>query len=130
MSPVSSLREVQSSSGAGGLNVLVPFQCQSLKTHAVVDTAAMVSLISMEKFQSICPGPLSGEAVRLHNAEKGSSMIAHFVPKLEFWLGHKQFTWNFYVAPITDDVLLGLDFLKSKKVIVDLQNDTLVMKDF
>ena len=44
-------------------------------------------------------------------------------------IGSTSFQWNVYVAPIDDDMLLGLDFLKYHNVIVDLVKDELVIKD-
>lgn len=42
--------------------------------------------------------------------------------------GSKPFKWDFYIAPITDPILLGLDFLKATRSQIDLDKNTLTVR--
>ena len=48
--------------------------------------------------------------------------VVHHVPLA---LGNKQFSWDIVVAPITDSLILGLDFLLSSNSVIDLENNVL-----
>lgn len=54
----------------------------------------------------------------------------HIVPGrlvrgVAFQTGTRSFTWDFCAAPMTDDVILGLDFLEGQNTIINLKHTAL-----
>jgi len=93
---------------------------------AVVDTGADATIISTETAQilGIRPGT---ERVKLLNAESDAEMTATGGVTVTIQLGEDCWKWPVYIAPIRDDVLLGMDFLKSVDAkIVAKQGDLMI----
>ena len=73
--------------------------------------------------------PKITEKVRLTGAEKGSVMYGEYVPSVKIQLGKHSFEWNVYIAPISDDCLLGLDFLMKHVSCLDFEKQILQIRD-
>ena len=84
---------------------------QGKQINAVVDTAAEVTIISDSVFREMEPKPPCLKNVILHTAGRDMKMEGFVVGPVALKLGNSTFPEAVYVAPIQDDMLLGLDFL-------------------
>ena len=103
----------------------VPVSLNQLFTQAVVDTAAGVSLISEPLYSRLEPRPRFIKGVTLHTACKELDMNGYILGPVHLRLGKRKYSMNLYVAPIENEMLLGLDFLRTYGVSLDLRNETL-----
>ncbi len=124
------LREVQFTSYYNGISLVIPLEVQGVKTHAIVDTAAQVSIISEDLTKLINPPLTSVEKVLLRGAGKSSSIIAKKNPNVHLEIGGRRYTWDLLVAPIADSFILGLDFLKTEGGKIDLVDDVVTLKGY
>ncbi|MEW8548623.1 MAG: retropepsin-like aspartic protease, partial [Candidatus Thiodiazotropha sp.] len=99
----------------------VPVVVQGEKINAVVDTAAEVTVISDTVFREMEPKPPCLKKVILHMAACDMKMTGLIVGPVTLRLGNTDFPEVVYVAPIHDDMLLGLDFLLKQKVNIKLK---------
>lgn len=103
-----------------GVSLIVPIKVNGFEISAVVDTGANVTVLSEELAHSL--GQLEVvEHCKLSCAAQKSGMMAKKVQGIILELGKKSFVTDVYIAPITDKVLLGLDFLKANDCIVNLK---------
>lgn len=112
-----------------GVSLIIPAKVSGLKVSPVVDTAAQVILISKSAWNRIRHQPPITETVILHGAEAGSRMEAQLAQSADLEVGGHVYQWNLHVAPIQDDLILGLDFLRAKGCILDLQQDIVRIAD-
>lgn len=106
-----------------GASLLIPVKLNGLKTLAVVDTAAQVTVVSRRIWNQLRRPPPTPETVILHGAEVGSRMEAKLAKQVHLDIGGQVHRWDIHVAPIQDDLILGLDFLRAKGCTLDLQQD-------
>ena len=109
-------------------NILrIPVSVNGVEIHAVVDSAAEVTFISDGIYRRLSPKPETVKTVRLHTVRKNLDMLGFVVGPVEVKLEDNIFKEWVYVAPIEDDMLLGLDFLKKYKVDINISTLTLVL---
>ena len=99
---------------------------QNVPVKAVVDTAAEVTIISDRIFNEMDPKPPCLRRVTLYTAGRDLSMQGFVVGPVQLKLGKNIFPETVYVAPIQDDMLLGLDFLLRQKVDLELNDRCMV----
>ena len=99
----------------------VPIEVQGMRLQAVVDTAAHVTLVSEEFYKSLDPAPPIHKEVVMNTAGKGMQMNGFIAGPFQVILGTHQFSVDIYVAPIEEEMLLGLDFLESNGVSLHLK---------
>lgn len=106
------------------MTITVETLLNGVLTNAVVDTAAMVTLVREDYFKIISfQGKLGPTCILTGISEDPlSGQIIHNVP---ITIGSQTFLHSVCVAPINDVCLLGLDFLKATGSIIDLSNDIL-----
>ena len=109
-----------------GLSMVVPVKINGIRTLATVDTAAQKTIISKDLYSKLDP-VRRGKEVHLCNAEKDKTMTGFHLPSLTIELGANTYTWDVIVAPISNQVLLGIDFLKHLHIIVDLSQNALCL---
>ncbi|XP_063411243.1 uncharacterized protein LOC134694174 [Mytilus trossulus] len=97
---------------------------QGQSVISVVDTAAEVTIISDKDFESFIKKPPIKRKTTMQAAERGMHMDAFVVGPVEMKIGERTYRTDIYVAPITNDILLGLDFLVRAKIV--LQKGTLL----
>ena len=102
---------------------------QNQSTVAVVDTAAEVTIVSDKVFNSWKVKPKVLQHLNMHAAGRGMLMKSFITGPVDIVVGSTTFRWKVYIAPIDDDMLLGLDFLKHHNVVVDLIKDQLIIQD-
>ena len=96
--------------------------------RAVVDTAAQVTLISDKVLKKLEPTPLVIREVTLQNAGRDLPMKGVVVGPVTIQLGQLCVNEDVHVAPIEDDMLLGLDFLRRHKVDIHIKDLELIME--
>ena len=97
----------------------VPMFIHGTEVHAVVDTGAEVTVLSQQFFKKLKDTPALRKSRRkLVVAEAGRAMKSCGTADLEMKIGDLTFIWPVFVAPISDDVLLGCDVLYDKDILV------------
>jgi len=91
----------------------------------VVDSAAEVTIISDKFFQSLERKPLIKRKTTMHEAGRGMQMDAFVAGPFELKVGSTTYRTDIYVAPIDDEMLLGLDFIFKAKAILDCAKQVL-----
>ena len=110
---------------SNGVMFRVPVEVQGMQLQAVVDTAAQVTLVSEEFYKSLDPAPPIRKEVVMNTAGKGMQMNGYIAGPFQVVLGTHLFTVENYVAPIEEDMLLGLDFLEANGVSLHLKEKEL-----
>ena len=92
-------------------SILLPIKVNGYRTHAVVDTGAQATILS-ERVASRLERPLRYQGkVQLKGPDEGSYIPARMSENAELFIGDHLYHWHVYVAPIRDDIILGLDFV-------------------
>jgi predicted aspartyl protease len=125
---ISAVREIITHIKPSGSSISIPVEINSLKISAVVDTAAQVTVINKNLLKQMKPNPVLGNLIKLTNAEKGKSINSRMI-QVRLVIGKNTFKVAAFAAPISDAMLLGLDFLKVQKAIVNLKENTLKLGD-
>ena len=94
------------------------------KFSSIIDTACQVTVLSTDIFHDH-ETLKNSEKVWLRGAGKNSRMPGHFVEHVPCKIGGISYEISAYIAPITDPMLLGLDFLRAHDAHIDLVNQTL-----
>ena len=93
-------------------------------TKAIVDSAAMVTLVQDSYFREVCSPQYEGQICILTGI--GTDPVqGYLVPNVPITVGTQTFLHTVCVAPIKDTFLLGLDFLKATGSQLDLGHDVL-----
>ena len=106
------------------LTISVSAGINGYETEAVIDSAAMITLIQEKYFRSIYTPNEWGVSVRLTGIG-GEHVMGKMVHNVPFTFGDQTFLHTVCVAPIKELCLLGLDFLKATGCVLDLANDIL-----
>ena len=104
----------------------VPVIVAGSPVTAVVDTAAQVTIMSEELSRKLGLGVGSCDPIRLVTAD-GTSLVGRLIPAVLLQLGSRSYSWGIYSGPITDQLILGLDFLSTYRCIIDLDSNFLVV---
>ncbi|KAH3854516.1 hypothetical protein DPMN_097059 [Dreissena polymorpha] len=105
----------------------IPLKLQSVETNAVIDTAAEVPIISDMDYHTLPESPRIIKKLRLNTADRDMSMSGFVCGPLTIKIGESEFEENVYVAPIQDDMLLGLDFMRKYKMLVNIPEEHVSM---
>jgi predicted aspartyl protease len=97
--------------------------------EAAVDTAAEVTIILEEVFQTLEPRPQVLRETTMHAAGRGMVMKTLVVGPVSLQIGYKSYETEVYVAPIKDEMLLGLNFMVEFGVVVNLRDRTFKIGD-
>ena len=110
--------------------MIVPVTINKRRVNAVIDSGAQVSVISQE-FHSSFKSTLGrfSHSVNLKTAGIDDFMKASLLNDIQIGIGAETFNWKLYVAPITDQCIIGLDFLKATGAVIDLENGTLTLNN-
>lgn len=93
--------------------------------EAAVDTAAEVTIISDKVYATLEPRPRVLKETMMHAAGRGMVMKTVVVGPVYLKIGSRSYATEVYVAPIKDDMLLGLNFMVTYGVVLDLKSHTL-----
>ena len=110
---------------SNGVMLRVPVEVQGMQLQAVVDTAAQMTLVSEEFYKLLDPAPPIRREVVMNTAAKGMQINGYIAGPFQVDLGTHQFSVEIYVAPIEEEMLLGLDFLEANGVSLHLNEKKL-----
>ena len=108
-------------------NMVVPVHVNERKVPAVVDTAADVTIISMECARSIGINMDSTIPFLMKGAFIGTETEGRLIKNIQLKIGKHTYTWDLVIAPIHDDMLLGNDFLTHHGVTLNLMKNILLL---
>lgn len=106
----------------------IPVVVSGITSLAVVDTAAQASVINRSLFEQIVPRPKLIDELTLKGIGESSEIPARLAERVTICTGKTTVEWNMLVADITDNIILGLDFLEHQKVIINLSDCSINMK--
>ena len=101
----------------------VKIRVDEKEVAAVVDTAAEVTIISEDVFNAMKVRPRKVKDVTLI-AAGNESMNGFVVGPVKLKIGSRMYTEFIHVAPIAQEMLLGIDILH-KKAVLNMRNKTL-----
>ncbi len=96
---------------------------------AVVDTASQATLINEELFSELNLTCDEGQSISIRGVGQASKMKAKLVKEVTMQIGTQTLQNDLLVAPIVDKCILGLDFLKQNKALIDLDGNMLVLNN-
>ena len=96
---------------------------------AVVDTAAMVTIISETVYGKLSPKPPVIGSTVMKAAGENLTFSANLVGPISFTTGSTTLQTHIFVGPITDDMLFGLELLKRVRAVIDLDRDLIRCND-
>ena len=100
---------------------------QECPLDAVIDTAADVTVISELFYNSLPNPPAISEVVFLRAAAEGQTFRAQVTHEACVKIGPMTIRCRLHVAPIQDNMLLGMDLLQRLQATIDLKNGFLSM---
>ena len=109
--------------------IKVPIHVNGQLTKAVLDTGAEVTVLNSHLYFGIPEKvrPILKKATRnLVVAEAGKYMETHGIATMKIKQGSRNFTWEMYVAPISDDVLLGCDVVDEMDITINSRKGILL----
>ncbi|CAC5383975.1 unnamed protein product [Mytilus coruscus] len=102
---------------------------QGNKVDAIVETGADVTVLSRSFANVIGLSGTIGMKACLLNAENGKEMEADMNVIAKLQLGKTEIIWQVCIAPIRDDILIGMDLLKEVDGIIMVRQSDLLIKD-
>ena len=105
--------------------IRLPVEINDRKISAILDTAAEVSILSDQLFQNLHSKPKIVKKVIMNAAGRDMRMTGAKLDSVRLKIGSHEYLEPLYVAPIEDDMLLGLDFLLKYQAKVDLNSQVL-----
>lgn len=93
---------------------------------AVVDTAAQVTIISDNVYQSLTHKPTVIRRVQLRAAGRDMAMQGLVVGPVKLKIGDSWYEENVHVAPIDQEMLLGFDLLRNRQAVLDMGRGVLL----
>ena len=124
------MREVTVRTGKERCTLVVDLTINTQEVEAVVDSGAQVSVLSKQFYDSLCCRPRAVETIRLKGASSSGEMVGCRIDGVDVDLkdGHGSFRMTMYVADISDNCILGLDYLKARGAVIDLGRGVLVVE--
>ena len=110
-------------------NLLIPITINGVSLHAVLDMAAQVSVIRARFVDNFLPTLQLYEAFTLNGIKADSLLPASRSNDVQVTLGDQIFQWKFLKANISDDCILGLDFIANFKLDIRLSENAVTVGD-
>ena len=106
----------------------VPDTVQGVALNAIIDTAAMVTVISDKLYKEIAVKPKSLKTEILKTAGRDQKINGQVVGPVSLKLGESTYSVLVLVAPIYEDMLLGLNFLMEHCLEINVTEQYLLVK--
>ena len=110
-------------------NLLIPIAINGVSLHAVLGTAAKFSVVGSQFVNDFFPTLQFFGAFILNSIKADSALPASWSNDIQVTLGDKIFQWEFLKADISDDCILGLDFIANFKLDIRLAENTVTVGD-
>ena len=107
----------------------IPVKVNGKYTKAVVDTGSEITVISHSFAKHLRIKPRRALEVKLKGAGIEHDMKAYRLDAVRVTIGEGEYSWTVYEAPIKEDCIIGLDFLKYQKAKINLENNTVSISD-
>ena len=113
MDDVVEMREVMVRTGNDRCHLVIDMTINNHCVEAVVDSGAHVSVLSRIFYDSLSCRPRPVVLIRLKDASASGVMVGCRIDGMDVNLGdgHGNYRMTMYVADITDNCILGLDYL-------------------
>ena len=113
-----------------GVSALVNCYVQHYPTKALLDTGAQISLMSSSLYEKLTHKYELGDGIKLEGIVKDIKLDAKLCAGVEVsFNGNSVYTWKFYVAPITEPLIIGLDFLCQFGATLDFRRGIFKIQD-
>ena len=106
-----------------GRSLIIPAAINSISVQAIIDTAAMFTLVSRKLFQHI---PDNCELVRVKGIGD-QPITGQIATDTTITIGQISTSWDVCVIDMSDTVILGLDFLNACNAMDDLAHMTAML---
>ena len=121
-----------------GVSALVNCYVQHYPTKALLDTGAQISLMSSSLYEKLTYKCELGDGIKLEGIVKDIKLDAKLCAGVKVsFNGNSVYTWKFYVAPITEALITGLDLwcqfgatLDFRRGIFKIQDTKVNLKEF
>lgn len=110
---------------APGYSLVVQASINAIPIEAVVDCGAQVTVLQRAWLDKWLPNSLLSDTVRLKGASATGYMMASILYDANIMLKGHKVVIPIYVADISDDCILGLDWMRAVKVVIDFENGLL-----
>ena len=122
MDDVVEMEEVMVRTGYDRCTLVIDMTINNHCVGAVVDSGTQVSVLSRRFYDSRSYRPRPVKSIRLKDASASGVMVCCRVDGVDVDLGddHGNYSMTMYVADITDNCILGLDYLKAREAVIDL----------
>ena len=111
-----------------GASLIIPIMLGGRRILGIVDSAAQVTVINEQVASRAGLCVEAGVRVNLRTAD-GNRMPSKMVEGVSLGIGEGVYEWPVYVAQIKDEFILGLDFLKHHRAVLDLDGGTVLLKN-
>ena len=109
-------------------DIRVETEVHGCSVNAVIDTAADVTVVSERFYHALRHPPKLTGRVNLRAAAEGQVFVAGITQEVCVKVGNVQIYSILFVAPIQDDMLLGIDILRKLQATIDLKKGTLTVR--
>ena len=106
----------------------VPVQVDGVAVEAILDSAAEVTIISDQIYESLTPPPKKLYDVRLDTAGRQLSMKGFVTGLVKLKIGRSTYNGQVYVAPTEQDILFGVDIMRKRSAVIDMGQDVFSFK--
>ncbi len=100
---------------------------QHIGLRAILDTAAQVTILSDKVFNQLKQKPPTLREMILQTAGRELKIKGRVVGPLEIKVGQMSYLEEVVIAPIEDEMLLGLDFMLKHGVSINMQGQSFVL---
>ena len=113
-----------------GVSALVNCYVQHYPTKALLETGAQISLMSSSLYEKLTHKCELGDGIKLEGIVKDIKLDAKLCAGVEVsFNGNSVYTCKFYVAPITEPLIIGLDFLCQFGAALDFRRGIFKIQD-
>ena len=105
----------------------VPVQVQDQHLEAVIDTAAESTILSDKIYNKLDPKPRVLSKMKFHMAGRNLTVNGFKIGPVNMRIGSTMYREIIHVAPIEDDMLLGIDFLMQQKMKIDMETNLMTL---